>query len=45
MNNIKRSAAIADFVAIAASFGAHSEIRPSTSAEAQAMHADKPGPR
>jgi hypothetical protein len=45
MNNIKRLAAVIGLVAIAASVGACSEIRPATSAEVQALQANKPGPR
>jgi hypothetical protein len=45
MNNIKRLAAVIGLLTIAASVGACSEIRPSTSDEVQAMQADKPGPR
>jgi len=45
MNNIKRLAAVIGLLAIAASVGACSEIRPSTPAEVQAMQAGKPGPR
>jgi hypothetical protein len=45
MSNMKRLAAIVGFVAIAASLGACSEVRPWTSAEMQAYQAERGGPR